>query len=928
MKKTLTMLSVIFLAIVLMVFFIYQNRDILKNSPFKSSFLFENLSCAVPDARNNLYLIDKSKKRIVRIDSAGKLEYIIQRESNDNNAISLFNDMVSDNSGFLYVLISILDSQGYYVQSEEIVRYQPDGDFDRVMYRVDYPENKRPIRTGHLKALKIKDDALYFYSVEQSNVLLNRLDLDGNDITNVFNVPLPENIYLADIVGMEKGSIYYSTKKGKIYRINSLEQSELVYSGDSNKSLPVYLGIDSRDRVYFADLGSREVNRLNSGEALWLDNFLSEKKVDGQGYDIPLTDLKSIHVRKDGSAIMTVSDRVFGVRPDGQIYFVAERARYSPGRVFYGCFVWLLALCAAGLLIYACRIIYVDVMGQKVSLMLKQIVVFVPIIVISMMIISGMVYKSFSVKFENEMYGKLKMLAYLAPQLIDGDRLEKITMPDHYMNPDYNAIRNRIDFMFQEQAGVNAREFYGLIYKVEGGQLYACVSDDGVSPYYPLYYDDDDKYFNVFKTGQIITDKSSDTEGDWIYSIGPLYNSAGKIVGLYETGMDLNSFNEQNRVLFGNIGKGILIMAVIIVVVFALTTYFLLLSIRTLRNGVNEVADGNWDTVVSVGTRDEVADLCDGFNAMAANIRNYITKITNLSESYFRFVPQQFLEFLGKSNIMDVQLGDQVKQEMSIMFSNIRSFYVLSETMTPEESFNFINSFLGRIGPVIRNSGGFINRYLGAGVMALFPGKTADALHAAVEMRKELDIYNGHRIRVGYEPIEIGIGMHKGPLMLGVVGEEKRLEGTVISDSVNLAAAIEKLTQKLGASILITEDILQDIENPEQYQHRFLGLVRVEGKEEPVRIYDIYQGDPAVIRKLKQETKGLFEEGIMLYHEGRFYDARNRFVEVIKYNHWDEAAKIYFFLSDDYFKKGAPEGWSGALSAEYHLPGEGLRLSS
>jgi two-component system sensor histidine kinase ChiS len=96
-------------------------------------------------------------------------------------------------------------------------------------------------------------------------------------------------------------------------------------------------------------------------------------------------------------------------------------------------------------------------------------------------------------------------------------------------------------------------------------------------------------------------------------------------------------------------------------------------------------------------------------------------RLAKINNAYGRFVPLEFLEFLDRESIIDVQLGDQVQKEMTVLFSDIRSFTTLSEQMTPKETFDFINDYLQRVGPVIRDRHGFIDKYIGDAVMALFP---------------------------------------------------------------------------------------------------------------------------------------------------------------------------------------------------------------
>jgi two-component system sensor histidine kinase ChiS len=199
-------------------------------------------------------------------------------------------------------------------------------------------------------------------------------------------------------------------------------------------------------------------------------------------------------------------------------------------------------------------------------------------------------------------------------------------------------------------------------------------------------------------------------------------------------------------------------------------------------------------------------------------------------------VPREFLKFLEKESIIDVQLGDQVQREMTILFSDIRSFTTLSESMTPKQNFDFLNAYLKRVSPVIRNNSGFIDKYIGDAIMALFPEVPDDALRAAVDMQKQVYDYNLKRQKSGHLPIAIGIGIHTGNIMLGMIGEEQRLEGTVISDAVNLAARLESLTKVYGASILISGQTLSKLDNATDYNCRFIDKVQVKGKTERIAV--------------------------------------------------------------------------------------------
>jgi adenylate cyclase len=262
-----------------------------------------------------------------------------------------------------------------------------------------------------------------------------------------------------------------------------------------------------------------------------------------------------------------------------------------------------------------------------------------------------------------------------------------------------------------------------------------------------------------------------------------------------------------------------------------------------------------------------------------------------LTDAYGRFVPHEFLHFLGYESILEVKLGDQVQKEMSVLFSDIRDFTSLSETMTPAENFQFINAYLSRMEPAITQNFGFIDKYIGDAIMALFDGSADDAVKAGIAMLEELNEYNISRNRPDCPPLQIGIGINTGSLMLGTVGGQSRMDSTVISDAVNLASRVETLTKEYGVSMLITQNTF--IELNDFYDLRLIDRVTVKGKSQMVTVYEVFAADPPELRQKKLETKTLFEEALVLYNSDRCVEATRFFSGCLQINPTDNVAQIY-----------------------------------
>jgi class 3 adenylate cyclase len=273
--------------------------------------------------------------------------------------------------------------------------------------------------------------------------------------------------------------------------------------------------------------------------------------------------------------------------------------------------------------------------------------------------------------------------------------------------------------------------------------------------------------------------------------------------------------------------------------------------------------------------------------------------LTDINVSMKRFVPYEFLNYLGKESIVEVQIGDQTQQEMTVFFCDIREFTSTAEKMTPQEVINFLNSYLSLIAPVIRVHKGFIDKFIGDAVMALFPDGEETALDAAITVHKLLRIYNAENEGLPGFPIKLGIGLHTGKLMLGTIGDRGRLDTTVISDAVNLSSRIESLTKIYGAGILVSEDLMKKLKNRGNYSERYIDRVAVKGKTEPVTIIEILEGVPDEEKALKLSTKQDFEHAVNFYQNGNITVARNLFHKIQRKHPGDKAVSLYLSRCND-----------------------------
>jgi class 3 adenylate cyclase len=284
-------------------------------------------------------------------------------------------------------------------------------------------------------------------------------------------------------------------------------------------------------------------------------------------------------------------------------------------------------------------------------------------------------------------------------------------------------------------------------------------------------------------------------------------------------------------------------LAIVLVYVFLIahwTGLDIVKPLEALRANIDRAREGDLSALTPATTANEVGDLTVGVNAMLKGI----AERGRIKELFGQYLTKEISEAILEGR---VKLSG-ARYEATVMFTDIRGFTAMSERLSPEEVFAFLNDYLSRMIDVIAARGGIIDKFLGDGILAVFglpvatDSHAADALGAALDMRRALGEMNAERAASGREAVRIGIGMHTGEVIAGNVGSAKKLQFTVIGDTVNLASRIEGLNKDFGSYLLVSGETyarLGDALRSERFE-RIEGAA-VRGKSQRVDLYKLME---------------------------------------------------------------------------------------
>jgi class 3 adenylate cyclase/HAMP domain-containing protein len=377
------------------------------------------------------------------------------------------------------------------------------------------------------------------------------------------------------------------------------------------------------------------------------------------------------------------------------------------------------------------------------------------------------------------------------------------------------------------------------------------------------------------------------------------------------------------------LGISILITSILLILVTAHLTNPLGRVVKAMNNIINSA---DLSSRVEVEYQDETGILANTFNQMIGELDNAYRQIKRyafqavlagkkeerIRQIFQKYVPKDVIErFFASPEKMLV--GDN--RNLSILFSDIRSFTTISEGMAPDDLVNSLNRYFSGQVEIIYNRSGIVDKYIGDAIMAFWgaPEKHDDdalqSVLAGLEMIEALGTFNENQRRLGKPEFHIGVGLNFGEVTVGNIGSERKMDYTVIGDAVNLASRMEGLTKTYHSELLITEFVYTELQKssqagsaqPQKLYFRLLDTVTVKGKTKGVKIYTVKRSLSAA----EAAAWPVHNQGMELYYRRSFREAAEKFKEAYRLLAKDVNAESLFRRCAEYAANPPPEGWDG-----------------
>lgn len=567
-RKKWLKISVWLLLLFISMMGLWQFKVAFKLNPFAEINL-NNTSAVTMGVDRSIYLVSESNRQINKISPNKQVIYQIQGGKRASDGFYLASEIAVDAKDQLYVINTEWDASGAFIQREVIQKYDAKGNFLETIFehKDDSQSNLLPV----LKGLSYREGQLNWFVVEPDGI---------RAYSSLSQEPISQILYenaatmIQDVKRKNAHQIIYIAKNGFVYSYDEIKKKSEVLLAPSSQTKAMHsnlwgLWIDEQEQVYLNDIGQFGIYKLDSGKTVPV--FHSKSYLEGR-------DQVYFYFHVSQGRMIAVNDLTVAIQEPNREIFELGTVKVSTAGMTYRILVWaflLLGILAVAMLLHMgltwlIQKIELSSVGKTIPILLA--------VTIAALLITMVAIDSYGKVIESQAVNSLKLVVQNSKYVIEGDKVKSITNATDFYNQDYQEVSDQLQKLINYNQETWNENLYTALYTILDERYYALMyNDNRITPYYPFNAFTDDPKYDFFKNayaGAITNGTEIDADGQWIFSMGPVYDSNGKVVAIVEVGMNKYIFDEWNQKIVNQIVIDIISMIIILILLVSEISFF------------------------------------------------------------------------------------------------------------------------------------------------------------------------------------------------------------------------------------------------------------------------------------------------------------------------------------------------------------------
>lgn len=846
--------------------------------------------CSTHDGKSIVSWYEGNKTIIAKVNNSGKIEKYITYKTLDKKNLNTIRGISAGNQGTVYLLRDIKDPYNGTVKEQQLVVYDFGGLIAREQKVFTLSDEEENYNYGWIN---VSGETITLIATDMyEETAIRRTYEFGALLSGTLNIkstrtyPLAgEGIYMA--IG-NSTDLAYISDSGKIFRADE-EAVQEVFPARELQTLmyPTFLAYAESGYVYFGEHESGNIVKLDLSNGQEEVMMAGGAALNGSSLYTPndIVKMSMTNLNVYTAVIFDDQTNTYNVLTtnEGRTSVISSM-KYSMLTVILK---FILSLVTAFLVIsIALSIGYVVISGIRrgKTIMGRLIYISVPLLMAAMGFFGMIAYNYYREAIVDNFVKQTNDEGNMLSVLFE-DSFGDIEFPYDYTGEAYTYLKGQIQ----------NRDIYTRVLYYEGDELYIGVDKD--SPcFYPLDIwtnaDAKEFYKQSALTGNSVTGYLEDKAGKRLVSVTPVGGVSGQTVYLMETGIFVSNIDNYMSSYVRSFATLCVAFFIIIIVLLAVAFYKILSPIQNMKLKMGDFIEGDPESRIVVESEDELAGLSRIFNKMADDTIVQKHNLEKITSTYYRFVPPQMLKLLKIENLGDLNAASHIEGNYVVMWVTLS----LNPFMDREDVEAFSSLFFSILNKFsVKNEVVLVSGQADLQNLVLICHRGVDiAINTALSVLARVDAENTglddiHKMKVSFI-------LHKSEVNFRICGDDNRYTPALFAPELSKLLQKKEFLQSLGSRILVTGQAYSEIYKKERYANRYIG--KIKASDLAFSIYDIYDDKSAGAIKSMKHTEDDFVRAMNLFEEESYYQAKNLFTRVLRYNLEDQVAKHYIFECD------------------------------